>query len=134
MPPSSPDQSLCPDMNRHPSPALRVCRALSWLSRAEQVEEVERRFIFYRLPLMRPLTRTLMSSIGCPGRSRLRFFAQAMQVGHQVPERESGVVAEFASSIRALLDNALGIQDLLAKVCLAVTRYRIETIFSPLVP
>ena len=89
----------------HPNLALRVHRALSWLNRAEQAEDVDGRFIFLWIAFNAAYATDIDEQYRLSEQESFKGFLQklcTLDTGNLI---EKLVWSEFAGSIRALLDN-----------------------------
>ena len=89
----------------HPNLALRVHRALSWLNRAEQAEDVDGRFIFLWIAFNAAYATDIDEQYRLSEQESFKSFLQnlcTLDTGNLI---EKLVWSEFAGSIRALLDN-----------------------------
>jgi hypothetical protein len=90
----------------HPtSLTLRVHRALSWLNRAEQAEDVDGRFIFLWIAFNAAYAQELDDRERTSDKAAFRAFLQKLcdlDTGKRIDDL---IWREFSGSVRALLDN-----------------------------
>jgi len=89
----------------HPNLALRVHRALSWLNRAEQAEDVDGRFIFLWIAFNAAYATDIDEQHRLSEQESFKAFLQKLCVLDTEHLIEKLVWSEFPGSIRALLDN-----------------------------
>jgi len=89
----------------HPNLALRVHRALSWLNRAEQAEDVDGRFIFLWIAFNAAYATDIDEQHRLSEQESFKAFLQKLCVLDSEHLIEKLVWSEFPGSIRALLDN-----------------------------
>lgn len=84
---------------------MRIHRALSWLNRAEQAEDVDGRFIFLWIAFNAAYAQELDDSDHASGRTTFIAFLEKLcdlDTGKRIDDL---IWKEFSGSIRALLDN-----------------------------
>jgi hypothetical protein len=96
----------------HPNLALRVHRALSWLNRAEQAEDVDGRFIFLWIAFNAAYATDIDEQHRLSEQESFKAFLQKLCVLDSEHLIEKLVWSEFPGSIRALLDNPYVFQSL----------------------
>ncbi|MBU0525903.1 MAG: hypothetical protein KKC24_08535 [Gammaproteobacteria bacterium] len=89
----------------HPNLALRVHRALSWLNRAEQAEDVDGRFIFLWIAFNAAYATDIDEHHRLSEQEAFKGFLQKLCMLDSEHLIEKLVWSEFSGSIRALLDN-----------------------------
>lgn len=89
----------------HPNLALRVHRALSWLHRAEQAEDVDGRFIFLWIAFNAAYATDIDEQHRLSEQEAFKAFLQKLCLLDTDHLIEKLVWSEFPGSIRALLDN-----------------------------
>ncbi|WP_166363099.1 HEPN domain-containing protein [Pseudomonas akapageensis] len=89
----------------HPNLSLRVHRALSWLNRAEQAEDVDGRFIFLWIAFNAAYATDIDEHHRLSEQEAFKAFLQKLCMLDTEHLIEKLVWSEFPGSIRALLDN-----------------------------
>ncbi|WP_332726495.1 hypothetical protein [Pseudomonas sp. ESBL9] len=89
----------------HPNLALRVHRALSWLNRAEQAEDVDGRFIFLWIAFNAAYATDIDEYHRLSEQEAFKGFLQKLCLLDTEHLIEKLVWSQFPGSIRALLDN-----------------------------
>lgn len=89
----------------HPNLALRVHRALSWLNRAQQAEDVDGRFIFLWIAFNAAYATDIDEQHRLSEQEAFKAFLQKLCTLDTEHLIEKLVWSEFSGSIRALLDN-----------------------------
>ncbi|EJN39502.1 hypothetical protein PMI38_00991 [Pseudomonas sp. GM84] len=95
----------------HPNLALRVHRALSWLHRAEQAEDVDGRFIFLWIAFNAAYATDIDEHHRLSEQEAFKAFLQKLCLLDTEHLIEKLVWSEFPGSIRALLDNPFVFQS-----------------------
>lgn len=91
--------------NHHPNLTLRLHRALSWLNRAEQAEDVDGRFIFLWIAFNSAYATDIDEEYRLSEQATFRAFLEKLCTLDQAKLIENLVWSEFSGSIRVLLDN-----------------------------
>lgn len=92
--------------NRHPvNLTLRIHRALSWLQRAEQADDLDGRFIFLWIAFNAAYAQEIGVSDKLSEQAAFKVFLEKLCVLDKDKRIDSLVWKEFSGSIRSLLDN-----------------------------
>jgi hypothetical protein len=98
--------------SQHPNLSLRVHRALSWLQRAEQLDEdVDGRFIFLWIAFNAAYATEIDERYRASEQATFRAFLQKLISLDGRARFESLVWTQFPGAIRTLLDNPYVFQD-----------------------
>ena len=90
---------------QHPNLSLRLHRALSWLSRAEQAEDIDGRFIFLWIAFNAAYATDIDEQLRLSEQATFKAFLEKL-CGLDTSNRiEKLLWSEFPGSIRILLDN-----------------------------
>ncbi|HJH20231.1 MAG TPA: hypothetical protein K8W20_16115 [Pseudomonas lactis] len=89
----------------HPNLTLRVHRALSWLNRAEQEDDLDGRFIFLWIAFNSAYATDIDEQFRLSEQSTFKAFLDKLCALDTANLIENLVWSEFSGSIRALLDN-----------------------------
>ncbi len=91
------------DAAHHPNLALRVHRALSWLNRVEQAEDVDRRFIFLWIAFNAAYATDIDEQYRLSEQESFKgFFAKTLHAGYREPDRKAclvGVRREYPCAV-----------------------------------
>lgn len=90
--------------SHHPNLTLRVHRALSWLNRAEQADDVDGRFIFLWIAFNSAYATDIDAQYRLSEQSTFKAFLDKLCALDTANLIENLVWSEFSGSIRALLD------------------------------
>lgn len=91
--------------SHHPNLTLRVHRALSWLNRAEQADDVDGRFIFLWIAFNSAYATDIDEQYRLSEQSTFKAFLDKLCALDTANLIENLVWSAFSGSIRALLDN-----------------------------
>lgn len=91
--------------NQHPNLSLRVHRALSWLNRAEQADDVDGRFIFLWIAFNAAYATDIDENRRLSEQETFKAFLEKLCSLDKSHSIEKLVWSEFSGSIRVLLDN-----------------------------
>ena len=89
----------------HPNLAIRIHRALSWLQRAEQADDVDGRFVFLWIAFNAAYATDIDEQYRLSEQEAFKAFLHKLCVLDSEHVIEKLVWSEFSGSIRALLDN-----------------------------
>lgn len=95
----------------HPNLGLRVHRALSWLRRAEQADDLDGRFIFLWIAFNAAYANDIDERYRLSEQRQFCLFLENLCALDTQQRIEGLVWSEFSSSIRMLLDNPYVFQD-----------------------
>ena len=90
---------------QHPNLRLRVHRALSWLDRAEQAEDVDGRFIFLWIAFNAAYATEINENQRLSEQETFKSFLEKLCTLDKAKRIDALVWQEFSGSIRVLLDN-----------------------------
>lgn len=89
----------------HPNLTLRVHRALSWLNRAEQTDDIDGRFIFLWIAFNSAYATDIDEEFRLSEQATFKAFLEKLCALDKNSLIENLVWSEFSGSIRVLLNN-----------------------------
>src|SRR5690606_11322959 len=91
--------------NQHPNLRLRLHRALSWLDRAEQADDVDGRFVFLWIAFNAAYATEIDEQRRLSEQEAFKAFLEKLCMLDKNKRIDALVWQEFSGSIRVLLDN-----------------------------